>query len=292
MRIKNTKKIMQIIAKLDEFLDLLDEQKFIEFSKKYEAWDHHLALLSSCFSEKADPVIPGAKSLVEKRALLKNVAVQEAYVRGFVAAFQNLGIAFNFTPSGLEIMAKLGTDKSTLPQDGEFGAQSFDLPYIPKNLEHWRKAAEAGETVSVVTDGYGRSCILDESKLKKGSKTHTIGPDDAYRAHILDAVLYPQEAALDESAVADSIPTDSAVHSPKHYVGTLGLEVSQVLLEFVKNKSGLEAHHWCSAVEYLLRYAEKNGSEDLEKAKVNLEWLLEDVYAAEATGGGNHAWRS
>lgn len=262
MRIKNTKKIMQIIAKLDEFLDLLDEQKFIEFSKKYEAWDHHLALLSSCFSEKADPVIPGAKSLVEKRTLLKNVAVQEAYVRGFVAAFQNLGIAFNFTPSGLEIMAKLGSDKSTLPQDGEFGAQSADLPYIPKNLEHWREAANAGETV-------------------------TVGINEAGHAHILDPSVYAFEAAID-----DSIPTDSAVHSPAHYVGTLGLEVSQVLLEFVKNKSGLEAHHWYSAVEYLLRYAEKNGSEDLEKAKVNLEWLLEDVYAAEATEGGNHAWRS
>ena len=262
MRIKNTKKIMQIIAKLDEFLDLLDEQKFIEFSKKYEAWDHHLALLSSCFSEKADPVIPVAKSLVERRELLKNVAVQEAYVRGFVAAFQNLGIAFNFTPSGLEIMAKLGSDKSTLPQDGEFGAQSADLPYMPKNLEHWREAANAGETV-------------------------TVGINEAGHAHILDPSVYAFEADI-----ADSIPTDSAVHSPAHYVGTLGLEVSQVLLEFVKNKNGLEAHHWCSAVEYLLRYAEKNGSEDLEKAKVNLEWLLEDVYAAEATEGGNHAWRS
>lgn len=262
MRIKNTKKIMQIIAKLDEFLDLLDEQKFNEFSKKYEAWDHHLALLSSCFSEKADPVIPGAKSLVEKRTLLKNVAVQEAYVRGFVAAFQNLGIAFNFTPTGLEIMAKLGTDKSTLPVDSQYGAQVVDLPYIPKNLEHWREAAEAGETV-------------------------TVGMNAAGHVHILDPSVYAFEAAI-----ADSVSTDSAVHSPKHYVGTLGLEVSQVLLEFVKNKSGLEAHHWCSAVEYLLRYAEKNGSEDLEKAKVNLEWLLEDVYAAEATGGGNHAWRS
>lgn len=262
MQIKNTKKIMQIIAKLDEFLDLLDEQKFNEFSKKYEAWDHHLSVLSACFSEKDDPVIPGAKSLVEKRTLLKNVAVQEAYVRGFVAAFQNLGIAFNFTPTGLEIMAKLGTDKSTLPKDGEFGAQAVDLPYIPKNLEHWREAANAGETV-------------------------TVGINKAGHVHILDPSVYTFEAAID-----DSVPTDSAVHSPKHYVGTLGLEVSQVLLEFVKNKSGLEAHHWCSAVEYLLRYAEKNGSEDLEKAKVNLEWLLEDVYAAEATGGGNHAWRS
>lgn len=288
MQIKNTKKIMQIIAKLDEFLDLLDEQKFTEFSKKYEAWDHHLVLLSSCFSEKADPVIPGAKSLVEQREILKNIAVQEAYVRGFVAAFQNLGIAFNFTPSGLEIMAKLGSDKSKLPQDGEFGAQSADLPYIPKNLEHWREAANAGETVTVGINAAGHVHILDPSVYAHEiGKTNTIGPDDAYRAHILDAALYGHEAAID-----DSIPTDSAVHSPAHYVGTLGLEVSQVLLEFVKNKSGLEAHHWCSAVEYLLRYAEKNGAEDLEKAKVNLEWLLEDVYAAKTTEGGNHAWRS
>lgn len=267
MQIRNTQKLMKTIAKLDEFLDLLDEQKFNEFVEKYKKWNLRCRSLSVCFSEQLDSVIPGAKSLVKKESLLNNLAVQEAYVRGFVAAFQDLGVAFNFSPSGIEIMAKLGRDKLTLPVDSQYGAQAVDLPYIPKNLEHWRKAAEAGETVSVVTDAYGRSCILDES-------------------------VYAHEAALDESAVADSIPTDSAVHSPAHYVGTLGLEVSQVLLEFVKNKCGLEAHHWCSAVEYLLRYAEKNGSEDLEKAKVNLEWLLEDVYAAEATEGGNHAWRS
>lgn len=263
MQIRNTQKLMKTIAKLDEFLDLLDEQKFNEFVEKYKKWNLRCRSLSVCFSEQLDSVIPGAKSLVKKESLLNNLAVQEAYVRGFVAAFQDLGVAFNFSPSGIEIMAKLGRDKLTLPVDNKYGAQSFYLPpYIPKKFEYWRDAANADETVSVVTDAYGRSCILDQS-------------------------MYAHEAA-----VADSIPTDSAVHSPKHYVGTLGLEVSQVLLEFVKNKCGLEAHHWCSAMEYLMRYAEKNGSEDLEKAKVNLEWLLEDVYAAEATEGGNHAWRS
>lgn len=292
MQIRNTQKLMKTIAKLDEFLDLLDEQKFNEFVEKYKEWNLRCRSLSVCFSEQLDSVIPGAKSLVKKESLLNNLAVQEAYVRGFVAAFQDLGVAFNFSPSGIEIMAKLKRDKLTLPVDNKYGAQSFDLPpYIPKKFEYWRDAANADETVSVVTDAYGRSCILDQSMYahenEKASKAHTIGPDDAYRAHILDAVLYPHEAAVD-----DSIPTDSAVHSPAHYVGTLGLEVSQVLLEFVKNKCGLEAHHWCSAVEYLLRYAEKNGAEDLEKAKVNLEWLLEDVYAAEATKGVNHAWRS
>ena len=48
-----------------------------------------------------------------------------------------------------------------------------------------------------------------------------------------------------------------AVNKPSHYIGDKGLEVKEVLENFVKNKSGMEAHRWCSAVEYLLRYAEK-----------------------------------
>ena len=48
-----------------------------------------------------------------------------------------------------------------------------------------------------------------------------------------------------------------AVNKPSHYVGEKGLEVKEVLENFVKNKKGMEAHRWCSAVEYLLRYAEK-----------------------------------
>ena len=67
----------------------------------------------------------------------------------------------------------------------------------------------------------------------------------------------------------------NAVVKPSHYVGTNGLEVKQVLEEFVKDKAGMVAHRWCSAVEYLLRAYEKNGKEDLEKAKMNIEWLIE-----------------
>lgn len=67
-----------------------------------------------------------------------------------------------------------------------------------------------------------------------------------------------------------------AVNKPSHYVGSKGLEVKEVLENFVKNKSGMEAHRWCSAVEYLLRYAEKNGVEDLKKARKNMDWLIEE----------------
>lgn len=68
----------------------------------------------------------------------------------------------------------------------------------------------------------------------------------------------------------------SAVNHPEHYQGIKGLEVKEVLENFVKNKSGMEAHRWCSAVEYLLRYAEKNGVEDLKKARKNIDWLIEE----------------
>lgn len=70
---------------------------------------------------------------------------------------------------------------------------------------------------------------------------------------------------------------NNAVVKPSHYVGSNGLEVKQVLEEFVKDKAGITAHRWCSAVEYLLRAYEKNGKQDLEKAKMNIEWLIEGV---------------
>lgn len=55
------------------------------------------------------------------------------------------------------------------------------------------------------------------------------------------------------------------INKPNHYIGTHGLEVKDVTANFIKGKTEMEAHHWCSAVEYLLRYKEKNGLEELKK---------------------------
>ena len=43
------------------------------------------------------------------------------------------------------------------------------------------------------------------------------------------------------------------VNKPNHYIGTHGLEVKDVTRNFIKGKVEMEAHLWCSAVEYLLR---------------------------------------
>lgn len=39
----------------------------------------------------------------------------------------------------------------------------------------------------------------------------------------------------------------------------------------------MEAHRWCTTVEYLLLYKEKNGLEYLKKARKNLDWLIEEL---------------
>ena len=67
------------------------------------------------------------------------------------------------------------------------------------------------------------------------------------------------------------------VNKPSHYIGTYGLEVNDVTINFIKGKAEMEAHRWCTTVEYLLLYKEKNGLEYLKKARKNLDWLIEEL---------------
>ena len=67
------------------------------------------------------------------------------------------------------------------------------------------------------------------------------------------------------------------VNKPNHYIGTYELEVNDVTRNFIKRKAEMEAHRWCTTVEYLLRYKEKNSLEKLKKARKNLDWLIEEL---------------
>ena len=65
------------------------------------------------------------------------------------------------------------------------------------------------------------------------------------------------------------------INKPDHYIGIDGLEVETVLQNFIpKYKDGYVAHRASSAIEYLLRSPEKNGLEDIKKAKQNLEQVI------------------
>lgn len=55
------------------------------------------------------------------------------------------------------------------------------------------------------------------------------------------------------------------VTNPSHYQGSQGLEVEELLRRYYKGK----------ALKYLLNERNKNGLEDLKKARKHLDWWIE-----------------
>lgn len=69
---------------------------------------------------------------------------------------------------------------------------------------------------------------------------------------------------------------NNPIDKPSHYIGEQGLEVEEVLRNFLpRYENSYVAHRIGSAIEYLLRSPLKNGKQDLEKAKYNIEQALE-----------------
>lgn len=77
-----------------------------------------------------------------------------------------------------------------------------------------------------------------------------------------------------ESKTADKKET---VNHPNHYQSEFGIEVIDVIKAFTANLSGIEAWDTGSVIKYVCRWKEKNGLEDLKKAKWYLEDLIEHV---------------
>ena len=67
------------------------------------------------------------------------------------------------------------------------------------------------------------------------------------------------------------------VNKPNHYQGSKGLEAIEVVHNFIGNLAGSSAFFWGNAIKYLLRFQNKNGLEDLKKARKNLDWLIEEL---------------
>ena len=71
--------------------------------------------------------------------------------------------------------------------------------------------------------------------------------------------------------------SEDIVKQPNHYIGEYGLEVEEILRNFLpRYENSYVAHRIGSAIEYLLRAPLKNGKQDLEKAKYNIEQALGD----------------
>ncbi|MGQ7332567.1 DUF3310 domain-containing protein [Streptococcus suis] len=65
------------------------------------------------------------------------------------------------------------------------------------------------------------------------------------------------------------------ITKPKHYQGKYGMEALDVVKNFIWDLAGERAYYWGNVIKYLLRFQQKNGVEDLKKARQNLDWLIE-----------------
>lgn len=67
------------------------------------------------------------------------------------------------------------------------------------------------------------------------------------------------------------------INHPDHYMSESGLEVIDVIDAFTENLEGREAIYTANIIKYICRWKEKNGLEDLKKARWYLDRLIEFV---------------
>ena len=71
--------------------------------------------------------------------------------------------------------------------------------------------------------------------------------------------------------------TDEMVSHPSHYMSETGLETIDVIEAFTFDLKGIEATDTGNVLKYMCRWKNKNGLQDLEKAKWYLEHLIDHV---------------
>lgn len=79
-----------------------------------------------------------------------------------------------------------------------------------------------------------------------------------------------------------NVVTHDPVNRPKHYDfgGFQVIDIRDILLDRIQRKEALtykQADYWSRAWEYMTRFMEKGGHEDLRKAKFYLDRLVESI---------------
>lgn len=72
-------------------------------------------------------------------------------------------------------------------------------------------------------------------------------------------------------------PEPEMVEHPAHYQSETGLEVIDVIEAFTFDLKGIEGFDTGNIIKYICRWKNKNGVEDLKKAKFYLEHLIDHV---------------
>ena len=76
--------------------------------------------------------------------------------------------------------------------------------------------------------------------------------------------------------IQNETPTNDVVNHPSHYTQS-GIECIDALKAATVSKVGIEAVCTANAIKYLWRYEEKNGIEDVKKARWYIDRLIKEL---------------
>lgn len=97
---------------------------------------------------------------------------------------------------------------------------------------------------------------------------------------ITNSIKDPTKESADGQFKGINIIHDN-IHNPKHYQGAFGLEAIEVIKNFAGDLTAVQGFYWGNAIKYMLRFQQKNGIEDLKKARKNMNWLIEELEVAD-----------
>lgn len=148
-------------------------------------------------------------------------------------------------------------------------------------------------TREIMVDTLNRYCNscgkCDNCELKKFYDTHIDEYTDDYGCefdkmdeYMVDKIygwykeLVTAACENAEDDCCDKEPNTDMVNHPSHYTQG-GIECIDALKAATVSKTGIEAVCTANAIKYLWRYEEKNGIEDVKKARWYIDRLIEEL---------------
>ena len=110
-------------------------------------------------------------------------------------------------------------------------------------------------------------------KVKYHDGTHTYTTESAFKNHF---VIPELEINFEDDSKCDAVEAETGlIDQQEHYTnnGIQPIQIMKANMTKEKYRGFLEGN----ILKYPLRYEDKNGLEDLKKAKTYLTWLIEDI---------------
>lgn len=149
--------------------------------------------------------------------------------------------------------------------------------------EQWHSIAQRERVTSINDDRLAQDMTLPRERIHKPDPNPV---DPAIRYTRVDGAMFPDtngEWVKTDTSTYEKIKPliIDVVNHPKHYTQG-GIECIDAIKAATVGKSGIEAVCVANVVKYLWRYEEKNGVEDVKKARWYLERLISELKEGES----------